>query len=154
MGKQLHATIGIDATPQRVWQILTDFAAYPDWNPFITRASGTASPSERLRLRMQPPGGRGATLRPTVLEADPGRRLRWLGHLLFPGLFDGDHSFIIEPLVDGRVRLTQQEQFRGILLPLAARSLDRHTLPGLQQLNQALKRRAEQPQHETVPRAG
>ena len=64
MGKQLHATIGIDATPQRVWQILTDFAAYPDWNPFITRASGTASPSERLRLRMQPPGGRPAAAAP------------------------------------------------------------------------------------------
>ena len=47
---------------------------------------------------MQPPGGRGATLRPTVLEADPGRQLRWLGQLLLPGLFDGDHSFTIEPL--------------------------------------------------------
>jgi hypothetical protein len=150
MGKQLHTTIEIDATPEQVWQVLTNFAAYPDWNPFITRASGTARPSERLHLRMEPPGGRGVTLRPTVLEADPGRRLRWLGHVLFPGLFDGDHSFTIEPLGDGRVRVIQQEQFRGILVPLAAKSLDRHTLPGLQQLNQALKRRAEQPQRETV----
>jgi uncharacterized protein YndB with AHSA1/START domain len=50
MAKQLHATIEIDATQERVWQILTDFAAYPDWNPFITRASGTARPSERLQL--------------------------------------------------------------------------------------------------------
>ena len=154
MGKQLHATIEIDATPQRVWQVLTDFAAYPDWNPFIIRASGTARPSERLHLRMRPPGGRGVTLRPTVLEADPGRRLRWLGHLLLPGLFDGDHSFTIEPLGDRRVRFTQQEQFRGILVPPAAKSLDRHTLLGLQQLNQALKRCAEQPEHETVPRTG
>jgi hypothetical protein len=100
------------------------------------------------------PGGRGATLRPTVLEADPGRRLRWLGHVLLPGLFDGDHSFTIEPLGDRRVRVSQQEQFRGILVPLAATSLDRHTLPGLQQLDQALKRRAEQPRHETVSGAG
>jgi hypothetical protein len=86
MGKQLHTTIEIDATPLRVWQVLTDFAAYPEWNPFITRASGAARPGERLHLRMQPPGGRGATLRPTVLEADPGRQLRWLGHVLLPGL--------------------------------------------------------------------
>jgi hypothetical protein len=150
MGKQPHSTIEIGATPQRVWQVLTDFAAYPDWNPFITRASGTARSSQRLHLRMQPPGGRGVTLRPTVLEADPGRRLRWLGHLLLPGLFDGDHSFTIEPLGDRRVRVIQEEHFRGILVPLGAKSLDRHTLLGLQQLNQALKRRAEQPQHETV----
>jgi hypothetical protein len=127
MGKQLHTTIEIDATPEQVWQVLTDFAAYPEWNPFITRASGTAHPRERLRLRLQPPGGRGATLRPTVLEADPGQRLRWLGHVLLPGLFDGDHAFTIEPLGDGRVRVSQQEQFRGILVPLAATSLDRPT---------------------------
>jgi uncharacterized protein YndB with AHSA1/START domain len=82
VAKQLHTTIEIDATPERVWHVLTDFAAYPDWNPFITRASGTARPSERLHLRMQPPGGRSATLRPIVLEADPGRRLRWLANQL------------------------------------------------------------------------
>jgi hypothetical protein len=150
VGKQLYSTIEIGATPQRVWRVLTDFAAYPDWNPFITRASGTARPIRRLHLRMQPPGGRGVTLRPTVLEADPGRRLRWLGHLLLPGLFDGDHSFTIEPHGDRRVRVIQQERFRGILVPIVAKSLDRHTLLGLQQQNQALKRRAEQPQHETV----
>ncbi|HEX8861704.1 MAG TPA: SRPBCC family protein [Actinomycetes bacterium] len=60
----------IKATPERVWQVLTDFAAYPDWNPFITRASGTARPSERLHLRMQPPG---------LVERDrPGRSLQVL----------------------------------------------------------------------------
>jgi Polyketide cyclase / dehydrase and lipid transport len=71
MGKQLHATIEVGATPRRVWQVLTGFAAYPDRNPFITRASGTARPGERPHLRMQPPGGRGVALRPVVLEADP-----------------------------------------------------------------------------------
>jgi hypothetical protein len=38
MGKQLHTT------PQRVWQILTGFAAYPGWNPFT---GGTARPGLR-----------------------------------------------------------------------------------------------------------
>jgi hypothetical protein len=145
MGKQLRTEIEIDATPERVWQVLADFGAYPDWNPFITSASGTARVGERLTNRLQPPGGRAMTFRPRVLEADPGRRLRWLGHLLVPGIFDGEHSFTIQPLGEGRVRFIQQEQFRGILVPLMARSLDRHTLAGFRQLNQALKRRAEQP---------
>jgi hypothetical protein len=99
---------------------------------------------------MQPAGGRAITFRPTVLEAVPGRRLRWLGHLLVNGLFDGEHSFTIEPLGEGRARLVQQEDFRGLLVPLMARSLDRRTLPAFEQLNQALKRRAEQP----TPRRG
>jgi hypothetical protein len=92
---------------------------------------------------MQPAGGRAMTFRPTVLEATEGRRLRWLGHLLVAGLFDGEHSFTIRPLGDGRVRLVQQEDFRGLLVPLLAGSLDRRTLPGFEQMNQALKRRAE-----------
>jgi hypothetical protein len=33
-----------------------------------------------------------------VLEVVPGRTLRWLGHLLVPGIFDGEHYFEIEPL--------------------------------------------------------
>jgi hypothetical protein len=148
MAKQLRAHIDIHATPERVWQVLTDFAAYPQWNPFMPQASGSARQGERLTVRLQPAGGRGTTFRPTVLEATPAVRLRWLGHLLVTGLFDGEHSFTIQPLGQGQVRLVQQEDYRGLLVPLLARSLDRRTLPAFQQMNQALKRRAEasQPQ--------
>jgi hypothetical protein len=146
MAKQLRTHIDIHASPERVWQILTDFAAYPQWNPFMTRAAGTPHPGQRLRIRLQPVGGRAVTFRPTVLEATPGRELRWLGHLLVPGIFDGEHHFTIQPLGDGQVRLIQQEDFRGLLVPLLAASLDRRYLPAFQLMNQALKRRAEQPQ--------
>jgi hypothetical protein len=146
MAKQLRAQVDIHATPERVWQILTDFGAYPRWNPFMTRADGNARRGERLTIRLQPVGGRGMTFRPTVLEATPALRLRWLGHLLVSGIFDGEHSFTIQPLGEGQVRLVQQEDFRGLLVPLMAGSLDRGTLPAFEQMNQALKRRAEQPQ--------
>jgi hypothetical protein len=143
MSKQLRTQIDIDATAEKVWQVLTDFDAYPQWNPFMTRASGTPERGERLTIRMQPEGGRAMTFRPTVREAVPQRRLRWLGHLLVPGIFDGEHSFTIEPLDGGGVRLVQQEDFRGVLVPLLARSLDRRTLPAFERMNQALKQRAE-----------
>jgi hypothetical protein len=146
MAKQLQAQVDIQASPDRVWEVLTDFAAYSQWNPFITQAHGTARVGERLTNRMQPVGGRAITFRPTVLEADPGQRLRWLGRMLAPGIFDGEHTFTIQRLGDGKVRLVQQEQFSGLLAPLMARSLDRHTLPGFELMNQALKRRAEHPQ--------
>ena len=143
MAKQLRTRVDVDASPERVWQVLTDLPAYQRWNPFITSAEGEVRQGGRLTLRMQPVGGRAMTFRPTVLEATPGRRLRWLGHLLVSGIFDGEHRFTIEPLGEGRARLVQQEDFRGLLVPLMARSLDRHTLPAFEQMNQALKRRAE-----------
>jgi hypothetical protein len=102
-------------------------------------------PGQRLRIRLQPVGGRAMTFRPTVLEATPGRQLRWLGHLLLPGIVDGEHRLTIQPLGQGQGRLVQQEDFRGLLVPLLAASLDRRILPAFQQMNRALKRRAEQP---------
>jgi len=54
MAKQFRAHIDIHATPQQIWQILTDFDAYPQWNPFMTRAAGTPHPGQRLRIRLQP----------------------------------------------------------------------------------------------------
>jgi hypothetical protein len=147
MAKQLHAEIEIEATPDRAWEVLTDFAAYHDWNPFIVQAAGQPVPGTRLELHMRLSGRRPTTIRPEVLEADPAHRLRWLGRLLLPGLFDGEHTFTLQPAGPGRTRLTQHEEFRGLLAPLVLRMIAKPTLASFHQMNQALKARAEQPAH-------
>jgi len=57
----------------------------------------TCAAHDAAKDRLAAPGARGMTFRPIVLEGDPGRRLRWRGHLLLAGLFDGEHSFTIQP---------------------------------------------------------
>ena len=141
--KELHTEIEIDAPAERVWHLLTDFASYPSWNPFIRSIGGRPIPGERLEVRLEPPGGRGMTFKPEVLEAEPEHALRWLGRLLVPGLFDGEHSFLIQSLDEDRVRFVQREAFKGLLVPLFARSLDNSTLRGFEEMNLALKERAE-----------
>jgi len=141
--KQLHTEIEIGASAWRVWELLTDFASYPEWNPFIRSISGEPAPGERLQARLEPPGGRAMTFKPKVLTAEPNRELRWLGHLLVPGLFDGEHSFTIQPLEDDRVRFIQREAFKGLLVPLFAQSLESNTRRGFEEMNHALKERAE-----------
>ena len=83
------------------------------------------------------------SFRPTVLVAEPNRELRWLGQLWWPGLFDGEHSFSIEPLGEGRVRFVQRERFGGFLVPFLSKMLDGHTRRGFEEMNGALKLRAE-----------
>jgi hypothetical protein len=141
--KQLHTEIEIEAPAERVWELLTDFASYPEWNPFIRSISGQPTPGERLEVRLEPPGGRGMTFKPKVLNAEPNRELRWLGHLLVPGLFDGEHSFTIQPLEENRVHFVQREAFKGLLVPLFSRSLDTNTQRGFEEMNRALKERTE-----------
>lgn len=140
--RELRTSIEIDATPERVWEILTDFDSYPDWNPFIRSARGKAETGTKLENRLEPPGGRAMTFKPTVLVAEPVRELRWLGRLLLPGVFDGEHIFRIEPLEGGRTRFVQAERFSGVLVPLFGKTLER-TRRGFEAMNEALKQRAE-----------
>jgi hypothetical protein len=141
--RQLRSEIEIAAPPDRVWEVLSDFDAYPEWNPFIRRISGSARKGEKLEVRIEPPDGRGMTFRPTVLAAAPNRELRWLGRLLFPGLFDGEHTLRVEPR-DGEEgsRFIQSEEFRGFLVPVFGRMLGK-TEEGFREMNAALKERAE-----------
>ncbi len=140
--RQIERSVTINTSADRVWQVLVDFPRYPEWNPFVTSVTGQAIAGEHLRVRIRPPGGVGMTFKPRVLVAVPGRELRWIGRLLFPGLFDGEHSFIIEPMAGNSCRLVQAEKFTGLLVGLFGKGFDK-TGAGFEQMNQALKTRAE-----------
>ncbi len=140
--REIEATIEIDAPPAAVWSVLTDFPAYGDWNPFIRSIAGTAQEGERLTVRLEPPGGKGMTITPTVLAVEPDRELRWNGRLLVPGIFDGEHTFRIEALDGERSRFVHRERFTGILVGLVKGILAK-TEAGFEQMNAALKQRVE-----------
>lgn len=142
MAHHLHTETRIEAAPATVWDILTDLAAYPDWNPFITSSTGTVAVGEQLTNRLQPPGGRAVTFQPRLTKVDDGRVLEWLGRLALPGLFDGRHRFELVPDGDG-TRLIHTERFTGVLVPFMRKSLDTITLAGFHTMNTALKVRAE-----------
>jgi hypothetical protein len=54
-----------------------------------------------------------------------------------------EYSLTIQPLDENRVRFVQREVFKGLLVPLFARSLDNNTHRGFEEMNRALKERAE-----------
>ncbi|MFF4894327.1 SRPBCC family protein [Micromonospora chersina] len=142
MSTAISTTIDIAASPQAVWEVLTDFAAYPEWNPFMRHIEGTAEVGTKLVVHLSPPGGRGMTFKPTVLAADPGRELRWLGKLGVGGLFDGEHSFVLTANADGTTHLIHGERFSGVLVTLFKGTL-KNTHAGFDAFNHALKQRVE-----------
>jgi hypothetical protein len=137
----VRTSVEIDAPPDAVWRVLVDFASYPAWNPFIRRIEGELRVGARLRATVQPPGHKPMTFRPMVRVADPSRELRWLGRVLLPGLFDGEHAFVLEP-GGGGCRVRHEETFRGFLVSAFAAMLD-DTAKGFEAVNAALKRRVE-----------
>ena len=138
--RTLSSAIDLDATPDRVWSILTATDDYPQWNPFIRRLDGPLTPGSKLTLRIEPPGGKPMTFTPKVTHVEPDRRLAWLGRLGIPGLFDGAHSFTLEPLDDSHTRLVQSKSFTGILVWFSG-GLLKKTEAGFHAMNDALKER-------------
>jgi hypothetical protein len=138
----IETTTDIQAPAARIWSILTDFPAYPAWNPFITAFEGELRPGARLKITIAPPGHRPMTFRPVVLVVTPDYELRWLGRLLVPGLFDGEHAFGLEQQPES-CRFLHGERFSGILLPFIGKQLFEATQQGFEAMNSALKQRAE-----------
>jgi hypothetical protein len=140
----ISGSIEIAATPAQVWDVLLDFAAYPEWNPFVSSISGGTTPGSKLRVTVQPQGGRPMSFEPTVLVCNPGRELRWLGSVLARGVFDGEHSFALSELTPNSCKFVHEERFSGLLVPLLMRGTMRTgTQAGFEAMNRALKQRAE-----------
>lgn len=138
----IETATDIRAPAARLWSVLTDFSAYPAWNPFITSIEGDPNPGAQLRITIAPPGRRSMSFRPIILVAARERELRWLGRLFVPGLFDGEHAFRLEQRAEA-CRFHHSERFSGVLLPLFGEGLLAATRLGFEAMNAALKRRAE-----------
>ena len=138
--KEVRTEIEIGTGPERVWKILADFEKYDQWNPFINRITGQAKQGARIEIHIETPGGKSRKYEPTVTKVDQGRELRWLGK---SWLLNGEHIFTIEQLQAERVRFIHREVFDGPLISLFGKSLDTDVKQGFEEMNKALKERAE-----------
>ena len=140
--RKIETSIDIEAPPERVWSILMDFGAYPDWNPFIASIEGEQCVGGKLKAELTPPKGKGMTFKPTVQVFEEGNELTWLGRLLVPGIFDGRHTLRVEPRPGGTTFI-HKEQFTGVISALLIRFIGEDTEQGFLAMNAALKERAE-----------
>jgi len=141
---RIETRILIEASPGKVWEILTDFSGMPSWNPFITAITGSALPGSRLGVQIALPGQSGMTFTPTVQVATPGRELRWFGTFISRRMFSGEHYFLLDRADLGATHFTHGERFSGVLAPLIMRGrVLAATEQGFVAMNEALKHRAE-----------
>ncbi len=136
--KEIKTSIIIDASPETIWGILTDTKDYPNWNPFITHFEGALTSGNNISITAG-----GMSFKPEVRKVDPNKELRWLGKLLWKGLFDGEHIFRISENSDGSCTFFHEEKFSGLLVGLFAKKLDTDTREGFIAMNQKLKELAE-----------
>jgi hypothetical protein len=111
--QQIHTHIEIKASPERIWEILTSFEQYPDWNPFIQKISGELEMGGRLEVYMKNQD-RLQKFTPLIQKLEDNKQLEWLGQIPL-GLFKGRHFFELEKVDAGTTRFIQGEKFSGLL---------------------------------------
>jgi hypothetical protein len=129
----------IQASPERVWAILTDAARYPEWNPTVTNVDGRIAAGERIAVHVKINPGRAFPV--TVATFEPPRRMVWRGGMPL-GLFVGERTFTLAPQAGGRVEFNMRETYTGLLAPLIGRSIP-DLQPAFDEFAAALKREAE-----------
>jgi hypothetical protein len=135
----VRTKIEINAPAQVVRDILFKFDDYPQWNPFILKVAGPVTEGSEVMVTVKPVGKPEISGKTTIVAVQP-NRLAWCGSLRVPGIFHGDHEFVIEALGANRTMLYQSERMSGLIIPF----FDfKPTAAGFVAMNEALKKKAE-----------
>jgi hypothetical protein len=135
----IQSQIEINAPARAVRAVLYRFDDYPNWNPFIIKVAGTVAEGKDVMVTVKPVGKDQLSGTTTIISMTDSR-LEWRGSLAIPGLFTGDHEFIIEEVGSGRTLFRQNEKMSGIIIPFFNIDPER---AGFAAMNEALKKKAE-----------
>lgn len=133
-----EATAVIDAAPEQVWRVLTDTAAWPDWNSGVTKVDGRLALGEKLSITVEANPGRAFPVKVVTLT-EP-ERIVFRGGMPL-GLFTGERTYTLQS-EGGRTRFRMREQYAGPLAGVMFKSIP-NLGPSFQQFADGLKRQAE-----------
>jgi uncharacterized protein YndB with AHSA1/START domain len=131
--------IEIAAPPEVVWEVLTGFEQWPQWNPEVKsmRFEGSVAPGSEFRWRAGP-----GTIVSTLEQVEPPRFVRWRGRTMS---IKAIHEWRLEPR-DGGTAVETEETFSGLLARLfrgqLQKTLDKSLAEGLEHLKREAERRA------------
>ena len=130
------AEIEIEAPPQFVWEVLTRFENWPNWNPEVKSMSfaGPLAPGSEFHWKAGP-----GTIVSTLDRIEPPRYIAWRGRTL---TIDAYHEWWLEPR-DGGTHVRTEESFSGLLARLLRGTLQKTLDKSLAEGLGHLKREAE-----------
>ena len=136
--KKFETTIEIKAAPDKVWSILTNAEAYPNWNSTVEKVDGQIALGQKVTVYAKATPGRAFPLK--VSEFDPSKKMVWSGGMPL-GLFTGMRTYTLTPK-GSSVVFNMREEFNGLMAPLITRSIP-DLQPAFDTFAADLKKRAE-----------
>jgi len=141
--REIRTEIALEASAERVWELLVDCSLYPQWNPLFHQATGQKNAGGQLELIVNLPEISPFVVRPKLLAVEPQTSYCWRYTWFFAGLLTWKYSAALESLAPHRLKFIQSSAFGGILGPLFDLSLRASVSHGLEQMNKAIKRWGE-----------
>ena len=141
--KENRNEVEIQGSVGEVWEVLTNLEQYSEWNPLLHHAVGKVKIGEQVELSAKT-ASTDMNFSCEVVKVEPQHEFSWKFHVGMPFLFRGEHIFRLEQIDDQRVRFIDREIFRGLLVPLQAKDLERNVKAGMVAMDEALKERVEQ----------
>ncbi len=128
----------IEATPERVWPVLTDAATWPDWDSGVIKVQGRVAVGEKISLTVEANPGRAFPV--TVTTLDQPHLMVFRGGMPL-GLFTGQRTYTLAPEGSG-TRVTMREEYTGPMAGMIFRSIP-DLGPSFRQFVEGLKQRVE-----------
>ncbi len=136
--KYYEASATINATPDRIWKVLTDASGLSEWDSGVERIEGTIAPGEKIKVYSDARPGRAIAVK--VVEFEPGRRMVWRGGMPL-GLFTGERTYTLSA-TDGGTEFHMREEYTGPMLGMIWKSMP-DMQPSFDQFAAGLKAKAE-----------
>lgn len=130
------AEIDIEAPQQLVWEVLTRFENWPNWNPDVKSMSfaGPLALGSEFRWKAGP-----GTIVSTLERIEAPRHVSWRGRTMS---IKAVHDWWLEPR-DAGTHVRTEESFSGLLARVARKQLQKTLDTSLETGLAALKREAE-----------
>lgn len=143
--KELRTEIDIGASSTEVWNILVNINSWKEWNPIISNSSGEVSVGSKLIMEMKGKGDEaGPKYEPVITKLEEPNIFHWRAKMGFEFLFTNDKFMELQTVGSG-TKLIHREEYSGLLVPIFWDMLEEGALPMLNSMNEALKKKSEQP---------
>lgn len=134
----VHTTI--NASAEKIWNILTDTSQWTSWNPTVDRIVGDIALGEKVSVFVKVNPGRAFPVK--VTQFVPNKKMVWTGGMPL-GMFKGERTYTLTEQANGSTEFAMREEFTGMMAPLITRSIP-DLQPVFEEFAAALKQRAEQ----------
>ncbi|MEU7138172.1 SRPBCC domain-containing protein [Nocardia sp. NPDC046473] len=138
----IDATVDIDAPADLVWQVITDFPRYGEWNSFVSECSSSLVPGEPIDMLVRL-GPRPRRQREFIRSHTPGRELSYSMKPVPLGTLHSLRSHTLTPLDGDRTRYESHFELAGWLHPVVVALLGKHLQRGFAGMTAGIKERAE-----------